>query len=226
MQALIKTPETASRFRLLLPLMVSLLFSLSLIIFRVWYSGGIYYTFLVWNLFLAFIPLAISTMLVLHEENIKSIFSLFIIVSLWLVFFPNAPYIITDLFHLQARNNIPLWYDLAMILSFAWNGLMLGFVSLADVQKVLAKRFGSFLGWAFAILAIVLGSFGIYLGRYLRWNSWDIITNPISIAYDITERVLNPLVYPKAWAMTIVFSTFLLLCYLQVGTWYLKRSTQ
>ena len=226
MQALIKTPKTTNRFKLLLPLMVSLLFSLSLIIFRVWYSEGIYYTFLVWNLFLALIPLAISTMLVLHEENIKSIFSLFIIVSLWLVFFPNAPYIVTDLFHLQARNNIPLWYDLAMILSFAWNGLMLGFVSLADVQKVLAKRFGSFLGWAFAILAIVLGSFGIYLGRYLRWNSWDIITNPINIAYDVAERVLNPLVYPRAWAMTIVFSTFLLLCYLQVGTWYLKRSTQ
>ncbi len=217
MELIMKTaPKIPHRLKLSITLMASLLFSISLLVFRIWYSGNFDYTFLVWNLFLAFIPFAISTILILREEKIQSFFVLLMPITLWLIFFPNAPYILTDLFHLKAKNYVPLWYDLAIILSFAWNGLMLGFISLADIQKILTKRFNSLFGWTFAILAIVLGSFGVYIGRYLRWNSWDILTSPLDLVYDITERILNPLIYPRAWAMTIIFSAFLSLCYLLI----------
>ena len=214
MKTLATTPKTTSRFKLLLSLIASLLFSISLLAFRVWYSGSFDYVFLVWNLFLAFIPFAISTILVLHEESIKSFLVLLMLIAFWLLFFPNAPYILTDLFHWQTKGYVSLWYDLTMILSFGWNGLVLGFISLADVQRVLTKRFSPLFGWASVICVLILSSFGIYLGRYLRWNSWDIFINPRGLAHDILERILNPIIHLEVWAMTIVFSVFLALCYL------------
>lgn len=208
-------PTIIKRIPLLLILITSLLFSISLLAIRIWYVNNIDYLFLVWNLFLAFIPFALSSMLVLYEKNIK-LLALLLILALWLLFFPNAPYILTDLFHWQEKDPVPPWYDLIVILSFSWNGLMLGFISLADVQKVLTKRCNSFFSWAFVVLVIFLSSFGIYLGRYLRWNSWDIFTNPWGLKDDIVERILSPIVYLEVWAMTIVFAIFLLLGYLLI----------
>jgi len=131
----------------------------------------------------------------------------------WLLFFPNAPYLITDLFHLDTRPGVPLWYDLALILSCAWNGLMLAYASLSDMQRLVQQRLGSVIGWAFATLALLLSSFGIYLGRYLRFNSWDVLANPIALFYDILNRLLHPFTFPGTWGVTLVFGVFLLLGY-------------
>jgi uncharacterized membrane protein len=131
----------------------------------------------------------------------------------WLLFFPNAPYILTDLFHLDNRPGVPLWYDLALILSCAWNGLMLAYASLADMQQLVQQRLGTGIGWAFATVALLLSSFGIYLGRYLRFNSWDVLTNPLTLFYDIVGRLLHPFSFPGTWGVTLVFGLFLLVGY-------------
>ena len=134
----------------------------------------------------------------------------------WLLFFPNAPYILTDLFHLERRAGVPYWYDLALILSCAWNGLMLAYASLTDMQALVARRLGWGAGWGFATVALLLSSCGLYLGRYLRFNSWDILTNPLALFFDIVSRLLHPLAHPATWGVTLLYGAFLVLGYATV----------
>ena len=141
--------------------------------------------------------------------------------GLWLLFFPNSPYILTDLFHLATRSGMPKWFDLLMLLSFAWTGLVMGIFSLMDIQSVVTRRYSEILAWFCSVVFIVLGSFGIYLGRYLRWNSWDIVTTPQPLIRDIYHIVVDPLNHPGTVGITLVFSAFLTLVYMTF--FYLKN---
>jgi uncharacterized membrane protein len=132
---------------------------------------------------------------------------------LWLLFFPNSFYILTDLFHLQWRTGIPKWFDLVMILSYAWVGLMFGFMSLFDIERIIGKIVRTKYIPLVSSALLFLGSFGIYLGRYLRWNSWDIIREPFNLFYDISDKVLNPLLYKGTWGMTMAMFVFLSMIY-------------
>lgn len=208
-----KLRETNRLYRLIL-FSLTTAFCVVLVVLRVHYTSKITFIFLVWNIFLALIPYGISTLLVLYHEKIQNRWLIVLPFAVWLSFFPNAPYILTDLFHLKQRPGVPYWYDLALILSFAWNGLMLGYASLLDIQSVITQRFNVWLGWVVALGSIVLGSFGIYLGRYLRWNSWDIISSPEGLIKDIAVRILNPMAHPQTFGVTIIFSVFLLTGYL------------
>lgn len=207
-----------NRLSVTIILAMSCLLSVSLEAFRVYYSGFNTYLFLNWNLFLAILPYVISTFFLLYYRKINSKILLALILTSWLLMFPNAPYIVTDFFHLEPRVNIPYWYDLGMILSFAWNGLMLGFISLYDIQTALTRKFGAFKGWAFAIFSLVLGSFGIYLGRYERFNSWDVLTNPVELFIDIANRFIHPFSHPRTMLMTILFSVVLIFGYVTLVT--------
>ncbi len=193
---------------------LSIGFSFSLLIARAYFSGTTHFSFLVWNLFLAFIPFALSSFIRLRKGLPTLLF--LSLAFIWLLFFPNAPYILTDLFHLRPRPGAPLWFDLVVILSFAWNGLLLGFVSLSDIQKEFKERFGKLSSSLFVIFALFLASFGIYLGRFLRWNSWDLLTQPLALMSDIWLRFANPFDHPGAWGVTFIFSLFLGLCYLML----------
>jgi uncharacterized membrane protein len=200
----------SSRAKLNLLLLASSLFCAAMVVVRVYFSGTLSYTFLFWNLFLGFIPFALSTFL----SRLKTPATVFYpLAFLWLLFFPNAPYMLTDLIHLR-QHYAPLWYDLLMLLSFAWTSLMFGFVSLADMQRLIQGRFNKTVGWLFATAALALGSFGIYLGRFLRWNSWDVITEPRQLAWDILERVTNPFDHLGTVGFTVLLTAFLLLAYL------------
>lgn len=198
---------------LLSVIILSLLFSVLLIVTRVYLTEKVTFVFLIWNLFLAVIPFAISSVLVLamHKLN-RVVFVLGIL--LWLLFFPNAPYILTDLFHLKERSGIPLWFDLMVILSAAWNGLILGLLSLQDIQHVISKRFSAVWSWVAVTLSLGLCGFGIYVGRYLRWNSWDVVTNPLGLTTDLLERITDPFTHPRTVGVTILYTSFLLLAYL------------
>ena len=178
-----------------------------------YYSGFYTYMFLIWNLFLAVLPYLVSTLFLLYYRRIKSLWLIAVILFSWLLLFPNAPYIVTDFFHLEPRARVPYWFDLGLILSFAWNGLMLGFISLYDIQTALSRRFSAFKGWAFSILSLILASFGIYLGRFERFNSWDIITNPVALFIDIADRFIHPFSHPRTMLMTILFSVVLIFGY-------------
>jgi uncharacterized membrane protein len=208
-------PLSRARLTLVFVLAASLALSILLVAARVVMTGQLMFLFLVWNLFLALVPYALSTMLGLARGPLRARM-LVPVGAAWLLFFPNAPYLLTDLFHLDTRPGVPLWYDLALILSCAWNGLMLAYASLSDMQRLVQLRLGAWVGWVFATLALLLSSFGIYLGRYLRFNSWDVLTNPLTLFYDIVNRVLHPLSFPGTWGVTLVFGLFLLVGYATV----------
>ena len=205
-------PFSRARLTLVFVLGASLSLSLLLVVGRVLMTGRGLFLFLVWNLFLAVIPFALSTLLGTAKGPLRARL-LVPVGAAWLLFFPNAPYILTDLFHLERRAGVPLWYDLALILSCAWNGLMLAYASLADMQRLVQLRLGTGAGWAFATLALLLSSFGIYLGRYLRFNSWDVLANPLTLFFDIVNRILHPFSFPGTWGVTLVFGLFLLVGY-------------
>lgn len=187
---------------------------LALLSYRIFQASSHHYLFLIWNLFLAWIPLFLSGALVKLDRQNKSCWLMGIIFFLWLLFFPNSPYILTDLFHLSQKQNIPLWYDLVLIVSFAWNGLMLGFISLFEIQKLLNKKFSSTGSWIAVIITLVLSSFGIYLGRFERWNSWDILISPLLLIKNIIDKITDPFSHPGTVGVTLLFSLFLIISYL------------
>ena len=172
-------------------------------------SGSAFGLFLAWNLVLAAVPLVASTLLVRLDRRGAGGAVLLALGALWLLFFPNAPYILTDLVHLRARTPVPFWYDLALLLSAAGVGLLSAYVSLADVQGVVARRWGARAGWASAVGALFLAAFGVYLGRVLRWNSWDVVTAPLGVARDVLDPVLNPGAHLVAVVVTLVFGGML-----------------
>lgn len=96
-----------------------------------------------------------------------------------------------------------------MLFSFAWSGLLLGLVSLRDVHIVIAQKTNHFLGWLFVVMAILFGAMGVYMGRYLRWNSWDVFIDPIELLHDLTARFMYPSQDWRAWGLTVAFSFFL-----------------
>lgn len=199
---------------LLAALMLSSLMSFAIVLFRIYYSGTGAYRFLVWNLFLAWIPLA-SALAFWYSSRygLRSLPLLALFFSGWFLFFPNSPYIVTDFLHLAPRHNVPLWYDLLLIFSFAWNGLILGFTSLWIVQGVIEQMAGRLLSWLVVLATLATSGFGIYLGRFLRWNSWDLLTEPRALAGDIYIRMVDPLAHRQTLAVTILFSGFLTVAY-------------
>ncbi|MFN7119984.1 MAG: DUF1361 domain-containing protein [Saprospiraceae bacterium] len=206
--------KTEPRVRLLVLLGASMAFSVSMGAFRIWHSNTLTYAFLVWNLMLAAIPYGISTLLVEFESLRKRQLLFWSLLALWLLFLPNAPYIFTDLFHLKPRNGVPLWFDLLLLLSFAWNGIILCYLSLFEVQELVAARIGKRLTWLSVFAILFLCAFGVYLGRFLRWNSWDLFLNPSALFSDIADRFLHPLLHLQTWGLTLGYGTFLILGYL------------
>jgi uncharacterized membrane protein len=182
---------------------------------RVAYTGNSQYESLIWNLFLAWIPFVLA----LHvydgyRRRTAGRLSLWAGGLVWLVFFPNAPYIVTDVKWLRTWTGAPLWYDVVLVSAAAWCGLMLGFASLYLMQAVIRRALGTVNAWLFAFTVLVLSSFGVYLGRYVRWNSWDVFTRPHVLAADLWSGLQNPLQYPQTIAVTVLFTAFL-------GTTYL-----
>lgn len=166
------------------------------------------FLFLVWNLFLAWIPYWFSMLL---EKTKKFKLLTILILFGWLLFFPNAPYLVTDLLHLKSRSPVPMWYDVFLFFCFAWTGLMLGFSSLLEVKKFLDKRFAGWLTNSFVICSTLLCGFGVFIGRFQRWNSWDLFTNPFQLFSDLFLILGNPFDYMRTFGLAVVASILILL---------------
>lgn len=134
--------------------------------------------------------------------------------GLWLLFLPNAPYLLTDLIHLGPRPSVPLWFVLALLLSFAGAGTLLGYLSLTRVHRVVEEQFGATTGWLMAGGALMACGFGIYIGRFLRWNSWDMMTRPLDLLRDIAGRFVDAGPHPHPIPVTLIVGGGLLLGYL------------
>lgn len=191
-------------------LLLSITFSMSLLLVRYRFAPTEDYSFYPWNIFLAAIPYVISTQLLkLKKINFLAILMLVI----WLLFFPNAPYIITDIFHYEQRLPIPFWYDLILVISAAWNGLILGMISLMNVEKFLLRHLKPTWVTICEFLSLLLCSYGIFIGRFLRFNSWNVLTDPRSLVYSSANHLLVPQNYQKLWVFTILFAVMLGLIY-------------
>jgi uncharacterized membrane protein len=183
------------------------IYAILLVVFRVYFTKSVFYLFMVWNLFLAVIPYVISNYL----KQVNNKYLLYVLFPIWLIFLPNAAYIITDLVHLHQGTLMPIWFDLLLILSFAITGMLLFFISLNDVFLLIKQHFSIKKAWFLTVFVLFLSSFGIYLGRYLRWNSWDIMHRPQLLLNDIFTRIIHPTHHPKTWGITFGFGFLFLL---------------
>ncbi len=212
----ILTPLNRSKYRIaVFALMTAAsVMCITLVAARIQYSDTSRYTNLVWNLFLAWIPFVLAYIAyALHWRKVLLYFAIPVVAFLWLIFFPNALYILTDLQHLaREATNTPLWYDVIILVWFSWTGLLLGLVSLYFMHEIVKRAFGRVAGWAFILIVASLGSFGVYLGRFVRFNSWDIIQDPREIAFSILGLVIDPSL--RLIAFTSLFTVFYLFVYL------------
>jgi uncharacterized membrane protein len=195
------------RIHLFYPLALSTLLCAVLVVGRVVLSGERHYTFLVWNLFLAWLPYAFA---VWAANAPRRPIRLGLPVTLWVLFLPNAAYIMTDFTHLLHPRDFPIMYDIVLIFAFAWTGLLLGLTSLDLLQSRVQRRWGAWANAGFVLASTVVTGAGIYVGRFLRWNSWEIVAEP----REFLREVLHAFSFSYAFAHTAVFATVVLLCHL------------
>ena len=193
-------------------------FSVFLVIARMAYSDSQQYRGLIWNLFLAWIPFVLAYIAYALSWRRNLLYVAIPVFSLlWLAFFPNAPYILTDLQYLnRAAVEAPLWFDIILLVWFSWTGMLLGLISLYLMHEIVQRNFGRWPGWLFVLIVSGLSSAGIYVGRFLRWNSWDILQNPSELAMDILGLAIDPSL--RLLAFTTLFAIFFLFVYLTLYT--------
>jgi uncharacterized membrane protein len=190
----------------------------TLFVFEAVHYNNTQYWFLIWNLFLAWLPLFFAWHL---HKWLKSkpwaSWQGIGLTLLWLGFLPNSFYISSDLIHLRGLPTDNVLYDAVMLLLFAINGYLLGYISLFLVHKQLLKKLPAQSAHAVIAAVLLLCSFAIYLGRYLRWNTWDVLINPAGLLFDVSERIINPVAHPQTFSTTITF--FALLGTLYIVIW-------
>ncbi len=199
----------------LYPLILASFLSMVLFILRVLYSHVWHYANLPWNLFLAWLPYVFSFLAASWQRWFpKGWLMLPFLAILWLIFFPNAPYIVTDFYHLVYRPPVPLWFDIGLIACFAFAGCFLAVTSLRTMQELVEMYLGRWIGWLFVLISLVLSGFGIYLGRFVRFNSWDLFSNPRSVLREVAVRLANPQDHLRFVGFTLMFTAILLVFYL------------
>ena len=194
-------------YSILSQLFLSMGFSIFLLMVRMKLNQSFFLLFMVWNLFLAVIPYAVSTYVLSIKQPNKLI--LVGALGVWLLFLPNAPYMITDLLHVRHNSTHFIWLDILVITSFALNGLVLFFLSVFDVKKILSSFLKPMWVQALCFTILIATAFGIYLGRFLRYNSWEIIHKPGELFLDVGNILLFPKQHVTAWLFTFCFSAFL-----------------
>lgn len=207
------SPNMSKRaFWVILALALTSCFVAGLIIVRAVWSGKLAYHFLIWNLFLAWIPFLCAY--VINHLKHWNVFAIGLGL-IWLLFLPNAPYLVTDLIHLRPyTENRFFWLDLVMLFSFAWLGAILSFLSIWLMHEKINLVLGKALGWFFVVATAFASGFGVYLGRFLRWNSWDIIKDPIELLEDIVSPFLNPLGHMRHIAFFVLFACMIFVGYI------------
>jgi uncharacterized membrane protein len=218
-----KLQITNEMWRILTALAASSAISVLFLVGRMRAFHSYQYWFMLWNLVLAWLPLVFVWiwLLYLRRHRLLSVWSI-VLLLLWLGFLPNSFYILTDFIHLREASRTSVLYDVAMLGSFTANGLFLGFVSLALVHVQLIKRMRR--EYAHYIVAAVLlaCSLALYLGRYLRWNTWDVLINPAGILFSVSGQFALGFVQTTLVSTTVTF--FVLLGSIYLVGWQLVRA--
>jgi uncharacterized membrane protein len=189
----------------------------TLVAARVLLSRNFHYTFLIWNLILAWLPLVFSLLACeYYRKRSARSWHFMCAFACWLLFLPNAPYIFTDVIHLVRGHRGHFWVDLFLILSCAVTGLVLGFVSLFLMQNLIVKGMGRFVGWIFIATIAGLSGIGIFIGRFLRLNSWDVVLKPWALPLGMVDLLAHPRGHMRSLALAALFGLFLFIAYLML----------
>jgi uncharacterized membrane protein len=187
----------------------------ALVFARICLTGSLRYGFLLWNLLLAWLPLMFALLLREHHaQRERRGWRRPALGVAWLLFFPNAPYIFTDLVHLTTKFNGHYWPDMMLILLCALTGLMLGFISLYLMQALVADRFGRVTSWLFVAGVAGLSGIGVFLGRFLRLNSWDVLLRPGKFFQHFDHWAADPFGDALPYVFPFLFAIFLFIAYL------------
>jgi uncharacterized membrane protein len=180
------------------------------------YLGGVVrnhsweFGYLLWNLFLAWLPFLFAIRLVsILRRKLWSSWEALAVSALWLIFLPNTFYMVSDFIHLGEVKRVDLLYDSVMFSSFILVAVLLGICSLYPVHMQVRKRLRSYGSTLWVLVILLLIGFAIYLGRDLRWNSWDVLTNPGGLLFDISDRLIHPAAYPQMLLTIVIFTIFM-----------------
>jgi len=187
-------------------------FCLALLLVRAKITQSIYLFFLIWNLFLAYTPLGLTSVIMSRVSIIEK-WHFYPAFACWLLLLPNAPYIITDFVHLEKQSNVPLWFDILLITSFTVCGMLFGLASMKNMHNILSVKFSNKAATIIMAITCLLSGFGIYLGRFLRYNSWDVLHKPFALMLDILHSLIAVESYKPAWGITLGFGTLLFLLF-------------
>lgn len=225
MESLVKVPKLGGRARVVLSLAGLSFVSIILLGIQMIQSGSTGYWYLVWNLFLAWVPLGLSALLIrLLRHKLWSNWQLVLVSFAWLIMLPNSFYMISDFIHLQDMSASDLLYGVVMFTSFIFTAALVGFSSLYIVHAELRKRVGHRISSSMVGFILLACSFAIYLGRDLRWNSWDILINPAGILFDVSDRIIHPLGHRGIATITVSF--LVLLGSLYIVGWQIGEATR
>jgi uncharacterized membrane protein len=195
------------------PLALSSSLACAVLAGRVVLSESLGFLFLVWNLFLAWIPYLLSLWVETAHRRRPRRWSIWLIAGVWLLFFPNAPYIVTDFVHLLYASGVPWWYDVGLIAIFAWTGCFLAVGSLHVMQGLVRRVAGRLSSWLFVLATACLSGLGVYLGRFGRWNSWDALVAPHHLLADIAASLTDRYVLREVAGVTGLFAALLIVCF-------------
>lgn len=201
--------------RLFALLLITNTVSVVLFVFRLIGADNFRYWFMLWNLALAWIAPFFALWLVsrLSRTSWKHWFNIALTLA-WLLFLPNSFYMVSDLIHVQQTGEVNVIFDAVLFSSFIFNGFIAGYIGTYLIHRELTKRL-SVLQTYLAILGVfMLSSYAIYLGRVLRWNTWDALVSPAALLFDISDTILRPLDHLQAYVITFSFTIL-------IGSFYL-----
>lgn len=203
-----------SSVRFFISLGVVSLVSLLLLFSRIEFSNSARYLFMGWNLVLAIIPALLAWLLVIRVQKYGWLmWQQVILTLLWIVFLPNSFYLITDLVHLRPNYEASIFFDISLLSSFVFLGLVYGYISVFLVHNQLMRRMAPRFAYLCIALLFLLVSFAVFLGRYTRWNTWDILLRPAGLLFDVSDRFINPAMHVQTYLATgvlfvVIFSLY------------------
>jgi uncharacterized membrane protein len=210
--------QRSPRNQFVIALALSSVVSIGLYTYGAWRNHSLVYDYMLWNLFLAWLPLVFSLRLIyVLRTKLWSAWEPMLFTLLWLAFLPNSFYMISDFIHLRDVPRLDVLYDTVLFTSFIYTAVLLGFASMYTLHLELKKRVSVRTAGILMALTLLICSIGIYIGRYLRWNSWYVVTNPAGLLFDISDRILHPRSYPQMF--TTILSFFALLGSMYLLAW-------
>jgi uncharacterized membrane protein len=187
-------------------------FCLCLLLVRVKLTYTLFYFFLIWNLFLAYVPLQLSTLMLNNIQWLEKKLCFYPLCLAWLLL-PNAPYIITDFIHLKKASIAPPWFDVLLLISFSVTGLLFGLASMKHMYSILSVKFSERLAFAVMAFVCLLSGLGIYVGRFMRYNSWDILHEPFKLIADVAGNLANPALCSSILGISLGFGTLMFMLF-------------